>query len=171
MTNFFDATRFFAKYHPYVPFLDPDRTLLSHHEASEFLFWAIVSVAARDQHDALHLLDAVTPFFCTTIGRLLVGGGKGDSIRLGDVQALALLSLWPWQNVHWWTDRSWNLGNLALSSAIQIGLHQPFLETEYSLACGPITDALRSERVRTFCACIAIAHKYAAEPNTRSRFG
>ena len=128
------------------------------HKTSKFLFWAIISVASREEHDAEKRLCDLAPFFESYIGRLVIGG-RGNNVQLYDVQALVVLSLWPWLNVYWWTDRSWTLANLAMSMGILIGLHHMHSETEYSHVVPLTSSEIRAERLRTWCACVAVVQK------------
>ena len=85
-------------------------------------------------------------------------------MSLPHVQALLLLTCWPLPNLHLWTDNSLILSNIALTSAIHLGLHRPGREEEYSQNPPFLSTATQTERTRTWLACLALSQWYDPSP-------
>lgn len=147
--------KFFEKYHVTIPFIDPLLDCVRCHQQSEFLFWAIISVASREQQPQKDFLSRLSPYFAELLGEIVLGG----TLSLRQVQALLLLSLWPPTNDRFWGDRSMTLANISMSSAMYLGIHNPYYEHEYTNTAVKLSEGERAERVRTWIACVAIAQK------------
>lgn len=147
--------KFFDKYHVTIPFIDPLLDAARCHQQSEFLFWSIISVASREQQGQKDFLSRLSPYFAESLGVIVFS----VTLSLRQVQALLLLSLWPPTNSRFWGDRSMTLANIAMSSAMYLGLHNPYYEQEYTNMAVDLSEEERAERVRTWIACLTVVQK------------
>ena len=121
-------SRFFERYHHFLPFLEPVRTPHEYYESSPLLFWSIVAVAARQYRADETLLTRLSPALTDLLWTVIAS----SNMSTAHVQALLLLSYWQLPNFHLWTDRSLILTNIALTSAMHLGMHRPGREDEYT---------------------------------------
>lgn len=148
-------TKYFEGYHGHLPFLEPSRSMEECYQRSEVLFWAIMSVAAREQQPVEDFLPQLALYFNESLGTTIMGG----VMSLGHVQALLLVSLWPPSNVMLWSDRSMTWASIAVTGALYLGLHLPALEEEYVNHIAYTFDVDKNERARLWIACISVAQK------------
>lgn len=148
-------TTYFTSYHQYIPFLHEGLTASVCHEATEMLFWTIISVAAREHQPMPGFLARLAPYFNESIGNTIIGG----VMTISDVQALLLLSLYPPYNVRLCRDTSMTLGSLAVSGALHLGLHCESPEEGFTNDKTQFVCIDPAEKARTWLACLSIAQK------------
>lgn len=154
-------TIFFEKYHPLLPILDPTKTFTEYYEASTPLFWAIISVALRSYKQDSDLLTKLTPVLCTHLWTEVGAANKnqvGQSASdMTEIQSMLLLSAWPLSNARLWSDRSLVMSNMALTSAMFIGLHRPGFDFEYARHPANPNEKAVHERSAVWVACYCIS--------------
>lgn len=92
-----------------------------YHKQSPILFWAIISVAARRYDDDVTLLGSLCPYMT----RLLWSSASQPPLPAYTIQALLLVSMWPFPVDTMWKDPSLLIISVARSAAMQNGLHRP----------------------------------------------
>lgn len=166
-----DAIRFFAKYHPFLPFLDPSRSAEEYQAASPFLFFSILCIAARrpvsehmispESHS--NLATAVINLAWTTISAPLV-------LELTSVQALVLLSTWPYYSSNISRETGLYFSSIALSWAQKFGLHRPLKSVDFVGPHGSSSmqdnNFEMEEYKRTWAACLITAQNIAYDSGT-----
>lgn len=149
------AARFFEHYHHFLPFLEPSRTPHEYYDSSPLLFWSIVAVAARQYRADVTLLTRLSPVLTDLLWTVIAS----SNMSTAHVQALLLLSYWQLPNIHLWTDRSLILTNIALTSAMHLGMHRPGREDEYTKVAIDMRGAGLLERTRTWVACVCLSQR------------
>lgn len=147
------TSRFFEDYHHFLPFLEPLRNPDEYYDSSPLLFWSIVAVAARQYRADATLLTRLSPVLTDLLWTVIASG----NISTAHVQALLLLAYWQLPNIHLWTDRSLILTNIALTSAMHLGMHRPGREDEYTKFKVDTRRAGLLERTRTWAACVCLS--------------
>ncbi|GAB7353369.1 hypothetical protein MBLNU459_g3850t1 [Dothideomycetes sp. NU459] len=119
---------YFHDYHRFLPFLEPQKGLDAYYSSSSVLFWAIVAVAARQYRADADLLSRLTPVMNNLLWCVLAS----EHITIAHIQALTLCSFWPLPTVMLSTDKSMILNNIAITSAMHLGVHKLGREAEYA---------------------------------------
>ncbi|KAL2866068.1 Zn(II)2Cys6 transcription factor [Aspergillus lucknowensis] len=145
---------FFANYHPIVPFLDETCQPAGSHRSCPFLFWSIVSVAARRYDADPTLLSRLT----SPLDALLQASVLGAIKSLPQIQAVVLLGYWPLSTHRFWMNNALLYCNTALTSAMQLDLHRPGCGQEYSFfqRLYPAQSSM-GERNRTWIATVLLS--------------
>lgn len=87
-----------------------------------------------------------------------------ELMNLWPVQAFIILCNWPLPSNRVWTDPSFLLSNIAVTSAIQIGLHRPEHPKEFLARPSwqyvdfVVNESETSERMRTWAACNIVSN-------------
>lgn len=110
---------YFANYHRFSPILEQSQTPGQVYDACPVLFWTVVGIASRRRN--LTLLAAL----CDAVPKLLWGTIVVSQITLPTIQAIILVCTWPFPNLRVSTDKSLLLANVAVASALLLGLHRP----------------------------------------------
>ncbi|KAK5105142.1 Regulatory protein leu3 [Lithohypha guttulata] len=151
------------QFHSYFPILDPEKKPTQYYDASKSLFWSIISVALRSYKQ--ELLDDVGSVLSTLVWTEIGSPQKNlagvVTSGIADIQALLLLATWPLSNIRLWSDRSLIMSNLAMTSAMYLGLHRPGFNFEYESNPLPLNEKSSNERstawVACYCICISLA--------------
>lgn len=147
--------RFFEHYHHFLPFLEPSRTPHEYYDSSPLLFWSIIAVAARQYRADAALLTRLSPVLTDLLWTVIAS----SNMSTAHIQALLLLSYWQLPNVPLWTDKSLVLNNIALTSAMHLGMHRPGREDEYTKLKVDMRRAGLLERTRTWVACVCLSQR------------
>ncbi|OBT86403.1 hypothetical protein VE02_05264 [Pseudogymnoascus sp. 03VT05] len=159
---------YFARFHPFLPLLDPARSPDQYYESSTLLFWAIIAIAARRHRDYPRLLDSLAGPVSNLLWKT-VQVSATELMNLWPVQAFIILCTWPLPSNRVWTDPSFMLSNIAVTSAIQIGLHRPKHPKEFLARPSRqyvdfvVNESETSERMRTWAACNIISQSITAD--------
>ncbi|KAL5350574.1 hypothetical protein ACLOAV_004143 [Pseudogymnoascus australis] len=159
---------YFARFHPFLPLLDPARSPDQYYEISPLLFWAIITVAARRHRDHPRLLETLAGPVSNLLWKT-VQVSAAELMNLWPVQAYIILCTWPLPSNRVWTDPSFLLSNIAVTSAIQIGLHRPEHPRDFlarpsrQYADFVVTEDETSERMRTWAACNVVSHSITSD--------
>ncbi|KAK6503852.1 hypothetical protein TWF481_008858 [Arthrobotrys musiformis] len=120
---------YFDHYHPFLPMLDPATSPSSYYSSSQLLFWVVISIASRrypsgEPNLLMRLSRAVSKLVWSTLAT--VPHNKFV------VKALILISTWPFPTSSTLNDPTYMLSCLAVSVAIQMGLHRPAYTKDYT---------------------------------------
>ncbi|KIW26153.1 uncharacterized protein PV07_09273 [Cladophialophora immunda] len=141
--------KYFAHYHPFLPFLSPSKTTNQYYDDSILLFWSIVCVAARRCRTGEILLSKLTG----PVTRLLWATISSTPISLFSLQAIIVLSAWPFPTARLTTDPSHVLTGIAINSAMCLGLNRHGAAVNLTESGTIFTETECQERRRTWAAC------------------
>ena len=147
--------RFFSYYNPFQPLLDPSKSPDEYYEASQLLFWTVISVAVR--HDSpvpnifRSLAPALTKLFWATIADV------PQSYHV--VKALCILCVWPLPISSTSADPTFMIAGLMMQISMQIGLHRPSHAQDFSKFKVELREEGMRDRVKTWAACNVIAQR------------
>lgn len=153
VTNLFNE--FFAFYHPFLPFLNPQQSPDMYHQQHPLLFWSIVAVAARRFSPAncpnliSNLSGPLTRFLWTTIGEV--------PSNYYVVKAMCLLCAWPLPTSTTTSDPTHILCGVMMKTATGIGLHRPNHIQDFSRTSVELNTEQLADRVTTWAVCNIVA--------------
>lgn len=153
VTNLFNE--FFAFYHPFLPFLNPQQSPDVYHQQHPLLFWSIVAVAARRFSPAncpnliSNLSGPLTRFLWTTIGEV--------PSNYYVVKAMCLLCAWPLPTSTTSSDPTHILCGVMMKTATGIGLHRPNHIQDFSRTSVDLNKEQLADRVTTWAVCNIVA--------------
>ncbi|KAL9631657.1 MAG: hypothetical protein Q9164_005768 [Protoblastenia rupestris] len=148
---------FFAYYHHFLPILNHEGQPDDFYEASPFLFWVLISVAARRYVTIPTLLASLIG----PLNKLLWEQVAEVPQTYIFVKALSVLCTWPLPISSTSSDPTFMLSGLNLQIAMQIGLHRPSHAQDFTkFKIEFMEDELR-DRVRTWASCNAVAQRVA----------
>ncbi|KAL3472580.1 hypothetical protein BJX99DRAFT_262141 [Aspergillus californicus] len=144
---------FLCKYHPMLPILNDTRPAAESYRTSPLLFWSIIAVAARHYDADMGLLPRLTPPLEELLHTTVLSG----LASVAQVQAVVLLGYWPLPNYRLLTNNSLLYANIALTSAMKLGLHRPGHEQEYASESTCLSLDTICERGRTWVAIVILS--------------
>ena len=145
--------RFFTLFHPFLPFLNPDRTPEMYYQRSPLLFWAIISVGARHYNAE----EALYTCLSGPVSRLMWSIFAEVPQNYHVVKALVLLCTWPFPTSSTSTDSTFMLCGIMMQIALQIGLHRPNHAQDFSKFRIELRDAELQDRIKTWAVCNIVA--------------
>jgi hypothetical protein len=135
---------------PHFPILDTRKSINAIHDMSPILFWTIGIVSSRfhGEHSScfLELKEAYLELLSTTLVKAI------RSVHT--IQALLIICLWPLPVKKQIYDPSWGYCSLAVSAALQIGLHQSGSQWEYGFHKLSARDV--EFRTKTWLGCFLV---------------
>ncbi|KAG5985410.1 hypothetical protein E4U55_002331 [Claviceps digitariae] len=146
---------FFAYYHPFLPFLNPQQPPDQYNQQHPLLFWSIIAVAARrfsplDCPELLkNLSGPMTRFLWTTIGEV--------PSNYHVVKAMCLLCTWPLPTSTTTSDPTHILCGVMMKTATGIGLHRPNHIRDFSRESVELNKEQLADRVTTWAVCNIVA--------------
>lgn len=146
---------FFAFYHPFLPFLNPQQPPDQYYQQHPLLFWSIVAVAARrfSPSNAVNLIsnlsDPLTRFLWATIGEV--------PSNYYVVKAMCLLCAWPLPTSTTTSDPTHILCGVMMKTATGIGLHRPNHIQDFSRVSVDLNREQLADRVTTWAVCNIVA--------------
>ncbi|RDA92939.1 hypothetical protein CP533_3862 [Ophiocordyceps camponoti-saundersi (nom. inval.)] len=146
---------FFAFYHPFLPFLNPQQPHDAYKQQHPLLFWAIIAVAARrfappDCPNLLtNLSGPMTRYLWTTIGEV--------PSNYHVVKAMCLLCTWPMPTSTTTSDPTHILCGVMMKTATGIGLHRPNHIRDFSRVSVELNKEQLHDRVTTWAVCNIVA--------------
>ena len=149
------ANSFFRFYHPFSPLLHTRKSPDEYYEASHFLFWVVISVAARRYHDKELLQKLSGP-----VSRLLWNTLADVPQNYNVVKALCILCTWPLPISSTSADPTFMLSGLMIQIAMQIGLHRPSHTQDFAKFRVELRAEELRDRVKTWAACNVIAQRW-----------
>lgn len=108
--------------------LEPRRSPQEYHTMSPVLFWTIIAIAARQNRDDPDLLGKLKPLLDEMLWKMIAN----NPTHLQHIQVMVLWSCWPLPNLRFWTDHSISMISVALHHAMQLGLHRPGFENDFT---------------------------------------
>lgn len=154
LSNLF--TRFFTYYHPFLPFLDPKLSPEDYYNASNLLFWTIISVGARRYQGDSALLNSLAGPVSRLVWSTLADIPQSYHV----VKALALLCSWPFPTSSTSTDPTFMLCGMMVQVAMQLGLHRPSHTQDFSKFRVELIEEELRDKVRTWAICNIVAQRY-----------
>ncbi|KUJ07834.1 uncharacterized protein LY89DRAFT_789497 [Mollisia scopiformis] len=118
---------FFEHYHPALPFLNPAKSPDDYYDSGTILFWVIISIASRRYTNDMLLF----PVLCEWIPKLIWESISSPPYTIPMVQAIILACTWPFPMPSMWNDTIVTLSSIAVSTAMQLGLHRPLNATDF----------------------------------------
>ena len=112
---------FFDFYHPFLPFLDASKPPDNYYNSSTCLFWVIIGIASRRYREDVTLLTILSEL----VTRIVWNDISHPPYTVPGIQAIVALSIWPFPTTSTWHDTSTTLSSIAVSAAMQLGLHRP----------------------------------------------
>lgn len=155
-TNHSDMSRFFAHYHPLLPFLSPSKSPEFYYRASPLLFWTIISVASRRYTADLTLL----PSLAISVPRLLWSVLQSVPQNCHVVKALCVLCTWPFPMSSSSSDPTFMLSGTMIHVAMQVGLHRPSQAQDFSQFKIKLPPEELQDRITTWTTCKIVAQRY-----------
>lgn len=146
---------FFAFYHPFLPFLNPQQPPEQYKQQHSLLFWSIIAIAARrfNPPNCPNLLNSLsgplTRFLWTTIGEV--------PSNYYVVKAMCLLCAWPLPTSTSTSDPTHILCGVMMKTATGIGLHRPNHIQDFSRVSVELNREQLSDRVTTWAVCNIVA--------------
>ncbi|EPS41909.1 hypothetical protein H072_4151 [Dactylellina haptotyla CBS 200.50] len=119
---------YFEHYHPFLPMLDPSLTPSTYYSSSQLLFWVIISIGSRRYSGEPNLLIRLSRSVSKLVWSTLATVPHSKYV----VKALILISTWPFPISSTLSDPTYMLSCLAVSVAIQMGLHRPSYGKDYT---------------------------------------
>ena len=150
---------FFAFYHPFLPFLNPQQPPEQYHSQHPLLFWSIISVAARrytppNAPGLIQNLSApLNRFLWTTIGEV--------PSNYYVVKAMCLLCAWPLPTSTTTSDPTHILCGVMMKTATGIGLHRPNHIQDFSRVSVELNREQLADRVTAWAVCNLVAQNVA----------
>ncbi|KAK9420373.1 putative Zn(2)-C6 fungal-type domain-containing protein [Seiridium cardinale] len=144
---------FFASYHRFLPFLNPDQPPDLYFQQHALLFWTIIAIASRRYRSKPILQElAGGPFH-----RLLWGtvGDVPNSYFV--VKALCLICTWPLPTSTTTADPTHILCGVMMKAATGIGLHRPSHTQDFSRVSVELNKDQLHDRVTTWAVCNIVA--------------
>ncbi|KAL1857994.1 Regulatory protein leu3 [Paecilomyces lecythidis] len=120
-----------------------------------------MAVAARHFDTDTTLLPRLTVVLSELLHRTVLS----QSVSIAQVQALIILVCWPLPNYRLRTDNSLLYANIALTGAMQLGLHMPGYEHEYTASHDrmPPSPEKALERSRTWVAAVILSQSLSTD--------
>ena len=146
---------FFTYYHPFVPLLDPQKTVEDYYDISKLLFWVIISVAARRYGPNRNLLSSIAKPLSELLWHCIAEVPQNHNI----VKALCLLCTWPFPVSSTSLDPTFMLCGLAMGISMQLGLHRPSHTQDFSKIKIELREEELRDRVRTWAAANCVAQR------------
>ncbi|KAI1844545.1 hypothetical protein JX266_009218 [Neoarthrinium moseri] len=145
---------FFAYYHPFLPFLNPDQSPDLYFQQHALLFWTIIAIASRRYTARPTILHDLSS---GPLHRLLWGtvGDVPNSYFV--VKALCLICTWPLPTSTTTADPTHILCGVMMKAATGIGLHRPSHTQDFSRVSVELNKDQLHDRVTTWAVCNIVA--------------
>jgi transcriptional regulatory protein LEU3 len=142
---------FISDYHPTMPVIDPNVPAQQCCESSPLLFWCIMAIASRrgQKYNLGKLSHAIMNMLWEAIRSV------PHSVHL--VQAILLISTWPFPTSSSATDPTYVLTHNAVSASIQLGLHRPQHQQDFAKYRLRLTEREVVLRANLWIACNVVA--------------
>ncbi|KAI1620453.1 transcriptional regulatory protein LEU3 [Exophiala viscosa] len=147
--------RFFTFQHPFLPFLNPERTPEEYHTRSPLLFWTILTIGARHYTTEPELLGALSGPLTRLMWSTIAEVPQNYHI----VKALILLCAWPLPTNSTSTDPTFMICGLMMQIAMQIGLHRPTHAQDFSKFRVELREVELQDRVVVWSVCNIVAQR------------
>lgn len=142
---------YFAQCHPYLDFSLPDEPEIIYAK-SPLLFWVICAVSSSTD-----VMCQLQPGVHAMVSHMVINPPRSVEV----VQALLILSIWPFPFESTLADPSFIYCGIAHRIALQIGLHRPSLPQEFS-SKKVVLEVEEKVRKSTWMACYVVNQMHAA---------
>lgn len=149
--------RFFKFCHPFLPFLDSERSPDEYYAKSALLFWTIILVGSRHYTIEPLLFGALARQVQALIWSTMADVPQNHHV----VKALVLLCAWPLPCSSTSTDSTFILAGMMMQIALQIGLHRPDHAQDFSKFRIELRKADLQDRVVVWSVCNMVAQRIA----------
>ncbi|KAJ5684365.1 uncharacterized protein N7477_000710 [Penicillium maclennaniae] len=146
---------FFTYYHPFLPFLDRQKSADDYFNTSPLLFWTIISVGARRYQSDTGLLTSLAGPVTRLVWSTLADIPQSYHV----VKALCLLCSWPFPTSSTSTDPTFMLCGMMVQVAMQLGLHRPSHSQDFSKFRVELIEEELRDKVRTWAICNIVAQR------------
>lgn len=147
--------RFFAFHHPFLPFLNPNRTPDEYETRSPLLFWTIITVGARHFTPEAGLFSALSGPLTRLVWSTIADVPQNYHV----VKALILLCAWPLATTSTSTDPTFMLCGMMMQIALQIGLHRPTHAQDFTKFRIELREVELQDRVVVWTVCNLVAQR------------
>jgi hypothetical protein len=147
--------RFFTFHHPFLPFLNPDRTPEDYFARSPLLFWTIISVGARHYTPEPELFNTLTGPLMRLVWSTVAEVPQNHHM----IKALILMCAWPLPTSSTSTDPTFMLCGLMMQIAMQIGMHRPTHAQDFSKFRVELREVELQDRVVVWSVCNIVAQR------------
>ena len=144
---------YFDFYHHTLPILDPETPAQQCCEMSPLLFWCIMSVGARRSREHSALLTTMAQPVMDLLWKAVRSVPHSPVL----VQSILLLCTWPFPTSSSATDPSYVLSHTAVSAAVQMGLHRPQQQQDFTKYRLSLTHKDINFRTTIWAACNIVA--------------
>ena len=149
--------RFFTLYHPFLPFLNPERAAEEYFIRSPLLFWTMMSIGSRHYRGDTELFPALTQPLTKLVWDTVAEVPQNYHV----VKALILLCAYPLPTSSTSTDPTFMYCGLMMQIALQIGLHRPSHAQDFSKFRVELRDVELQDRVVVWSVCNIVAQRIA----------
>ncbi|OJJ53491.1 hypothetical protein ASPSYDRAFT_212411 [Aspergillus sydowii CBS 593.65] len=145
---------YFSYYHPFLPFLKPEKSPHAFYESSELLFWSVIAAAAHRTQS----LPCLLPRLAEDMMELLWTTIRSIPYSLHVIQSLVIICAWPFPTSSSTTDPTYTLAGTMVHLAFQMGLHCASSAEDFTKGRLNLSADQRREWVATWQACNIVAH-------------
>lgn len=149
--------RFFTFNHPFLPFLNAERTPDEHFQRSSLLFWTICFIGARHHTREPNLFSSLSGPVSRLVWITLAEVPQNYHV----VKALILLCAWPIPTSSTSSDSTFMLCGMMMQIALQIGLHRPDHAQDFTKFRVEVRQAELQDRVVVWSVCNIVAQRIA----------
>ena len=149
--------RFFTFFHPFLPFLNPDKSPDEYYKRSPLLFWSIIYVGSRHYSTESGMFSALGG----PLSRLMWQTFSEVPQNYHVVKALILLCTWPFPTSSTSSDSTFIVCGVMMQIALQIGLHRPNHAQDFTKFRIELREAEIQDRIRTWAVCNIVAQRIA----------
>ena len=151
------AQRFFNFSHPFLPFLNAERSPEEYFNKSPLLFWTIMLIGSRHLTAEPQLFGMLARQVQNLVWSTLAEVPQ----NYHHIKALILLCAWPLPSSSTSSDPTFMLAGMMMQVALQIGLHRPDHAQDFSKFRIELRQAELQDRVITWAACNMVAQRTA----------
>jgi transcriptional regulatory protein LEU3 len=145
---------YFELYHPTLPILDPEVPAQRCCDVSPLLFWSIMSVAVRRSWEHSQLLPTMAQPVMDLLWKAIRSVPHSPVL----IESLLLLCTWPFPTSSSATDPSYILSHTAVAAAVQMGLHRPQHQQDFTKYRLNLSRKDMDTRITLWAACNIVAN-------------
>lgn len=147
---------FFKHYHPFLRLLDPSLSPAKCYDYSVLLFWSIITVASRHYASDPTLITSLA----IPVTALLWKNISSPPHTIDLVQAIVLMTTWPFPTSSMHTDPSLTIISIAKATALTLGLHRPETVQDFLRVSTRLNPKEIQEAVKTWAGCYIAAQRF-----------
>lgn len=147
--------RYFERYHPRFEVIDPTKGPDEIFEASRFLFWTIIAIAARRFTEEPTLLADLE----VSVNKLAWAEISSLHHSIYTIQALLILVTWPFPSDSEESDNTLIILGVLMQAARKLGLHKPRDRQDFLRTRSRAKPEELQEMVKVWSACNIVAER------------